>query len=418
MPTKYPIPYAQLIGTGNPGGPIGASINAPVAGSKLSYYNRSTNQPGARGPSKGIRYGGVPRGLRSGNRPAPPPPNPLDQLLALMQSMIGQTGPTYEPDLENLMAQITGQVDPVYDARRRAIEQLMSRASQRTTAGRRDIEGMYEALAQDYGTQGDLAEQEMAEAQAESKALQGTLQKTISGTYARIAEEQADLYQKLGIEAAAPETIGPQAEDQAFQESQAAQLGNINQQYYNQLGAADQAYYQQGAPLARLEGSNRSADLLSQLQDYLAEYESGITELEGQRTGDIMTAFNQLAQQAQQFAQSQQAGQGQQQWGRLMDLYQIMEPRYSQQQQPGLQSNAEQIAQGTGLDPAQANQLYSAIQQLGSNPAILYGEQINPETGKAVKTTLPAIIRAIGEMQLSPQVKQALVIWAEQSFGR
>lgn len=402
---------------------IGAGLTRMSGGGTTRPRARTTTRiaqgtPRATGRVSSSRYPKIPTQGFS----APAQPNPLEQLLQAMQSMVGQgmgMGTSYQPDLENLMGQITGAVDPVYDARRAAIEQLMGRATERTTAGRADVTGMYEALARDYGTQAGVAEQQMEEAQAEAAALQGQLKKNIQGTYSRIQEEQADLFSDLGIEAAAPEVLGAQAEDQAFQETQAAQMGTLSEDYYNQLGAADQAYYTQGAPLARLEGTNRSADLLAALQDYMAQSEAGITELEGQRTGDIMSAYNQLAMQAQQFAQQQtQQSQGNQ-WGQMQDLFgNLMQMGYGPQEQaPGLTTSALGIAEQLGLDPNEAQQMQSMIGELGRNPALLYGESINPETGKPVKTTGTQVQQMIGSLAVSQRVKQALSVWAEQAFG-
>lgn len=404
---------------------ISAALQGMVSGAVPGASTVNRRSSGAM--TKG-RATGAPRGKKfsSGNLGMGAPTaqaNPLDQLLAMMQGMVGTTGPTYEPDYEDLMDQIRRQVDPVYDARRAAIDRLSERASERVGTGRQDVEAMYNALAQDYGTQAQQAEEMLGESQQEAQQIAGQLKKNIQGSYSRIAEEQAERLQALGQEHVMPDILAEQGADQAFQESQAAQTGAAAESFYNQLGAADQAYYQQGAPLARLEGTNRSADLLAQLEDYLAQAEAGQMELEGQRTSDITSAFNQLAQQAQQFAQQQSAGQGQQQWGRMMDLFGIMAPMYGPQEQgEPVGTTSQIIASQLGLADQENTQFQRALSEIiDTSPALLYGQVTNPDTGESVKTTpaqISSIVRNYARQKgLSGRVENALMLWAESMSG-
>lgn len=406
----------------------GAGLSPGIAASRVGSSSRSrSDSPGGFGAIAGRFRSGVEdmigQAAQNYSGMQQPQSNPLDQLLQMMQGMVGAgAGSTYEPDLDDLMSQIRRQIDPVYDARLAAIEELSGRATERIGAGRADVEGMYNQLSQDYGTMGEEAAGLLDESQQESQQISGQLKKNIKGNYSRIAEEQAELLQGLGQEHVMPDALAAQGADQAFQQSQADTMGAANESFYNQLGAADQGYYQQGAPLAKLEGANRSSDLLAQLEDYLAQAQAGQMELEGQRTSDINTAFNQMAMQAQQFAQQQSAGQGQQQWGRMTDLYNMLLPMYGPQEQPEqIGTQSQMIAGQLGLAPRENSQFQSALADIGSNPALLYGQIEDPRTGESVKTNPQQVSQIIREYArskgLSSSVENALMMWAESVFS-
>lgn len=212
-------------------------------------------------------------------QPAPGGPGGTDLFEQLLGMLTGGVG----VDEADLMNQIRRQFDPVYDARVAAIQSMMQRAQQRTSRGREDVEAMYEALGQDYERLAPEAAEQAEEAQAEVEDLYGQLRSNIEGNYSRIAQEQEEMFEQLGIEAAAPEVMEPQSERATEAMNRAAELEAINAQRYQDIGNIDESYYRQGAPLARLTGSNRSSEMLSRLQDYMAQRQSEIAAAEADR---------------------------------------------------------------------------------------------------------------------------------------
>lgn len=289
--------------------------------------------------------------------------NPLGDLYEMLLELL--TGNSAGAGVD--MGAIRGSIDPVYDARIGAIQDAMSRQEERVGRGREDVEGMYDALGEDYERLAPEQREQAQEAQADVDELYGQLATSVEGTYSRIAEEQADLFQRLGIQAAAPATLNPQAEQAAAATSRANELGAINEQRYADMGNVDETYYREGAPLARLTGSNISSDLLFQLNDYLAEQQSAINTLEAERAAAVQSAFTQLQQSAASAGQQEK----QFQTGMLFDLLKMQMAA----QAPG-EMNASSFL--GSLPPAIQSNVASAFRQLERSPEAVYGAVEDP----------------------------------------
>lgn len=399
------------------GGPYPSSVNAArIATGRPSIY------AGAPSSSRTRQSGMTKTGFRTLRKPQrameekQQGPNPLDDILSMMQEML-LGGGGGQVDLGNLRSQIEAQINPVFDARRRAIENLMARAQTRTAANRADVTGAYNALGKNYEETAVQQQAAGAQAAAEAAALQGKLKSNIHGNYSRVQDEQAELFKELGIEAAAPAILPDQAADQAFLLGNVEQTGAANQQFLKNQGTIDQQYYQQGAPLARLQGQNISSDLMLMLEDYLSRQGDVISELEAARQGEITGSFNQLAAGAQEQGQKGQ----QQLWERLMDLYGIQNERMNAKQtQTG--NLPIDIASSLGLPPQMGMQVQDAWADILSTPAALYGRVEDPRTGEQVKTTPARLEQEVRkyarENNLPPQVVNALLVAVSQYMGR
>lgn len=330
--------------------------------------------------------------------------NPLGSLYDMLIGML--TGPT-GVDTSGLMDRVRGAYDPIYDARRKAIEDLMARTEQRTTAGRREIEGLYEGLGQDYERLAPEAAAQAEEARAQTEELFGQLKSNVEGNYSRIQGEQGDLLKKLGQEHVVGDVLEPQGEQAAAAMGRADELGAINQQRMSDIGNIDESYYRQGAPLARLAGTNKSADLLSQLNEFLGQRQSDISMLEGERTAGIQGSYNQLFSQAQ----AQAAQQKQQQTGMLFDLL--------QSQLQAANQPPPELTAGSFLGSLQPNlqqDVGTAFRSLERSPEAVYGrveDPRHPVPGTFVPTTDEWWFNAVDDMydkgQISDATRNALV---------
>lgn len=333
--------------------------------------------------------------------------NPLGDLYEQLLSML--TGPV-GVNTEDLMGQVRGQFDPIYDARRQAIENMMGRASERTGRERTEVEGLYNDLAEDYERLAPEAAEQAEEGQEDVERLYGQLASNIEGTYSRISNEQADLFKQLGIEAAAPDVLNPQAQQAAARTSDAQSLGAINEQRYEDIGNIDESYYRQGSPLASLTGKNRSSELQYQLQDYLAGREDDIVGLEAERTSGIQQAYTQLAQQAQAQAAQQQQSQAGMLWDILQSQLQAQQPDMSQI------DPADQIFMS--MPPQIQQEMSTAIRSLETSEEAVYGKVEDPRhpvPGTFVTTTPEWYLKQIDELfkrgDISPQTRQALIAY-------
>jgi hypothetical protein len=106
--------------------------------------------------------------------------------------------------------------------------------------------------------------------------------------------------ERLGIQAAAPDVIPGQNRDRAFyqqlQESQKRQT----QDYLDIIGQGSEEFTRQGAQLARVEGTQRKADIGQQLASILFGYRTDISQLRGEQRSAVEEIYNKLLGGAQQ----------------------------------------------------------------------------------------------------------------------
>lgn len=368
-------PYLALqAGIGTPGSDIlrGSSPYPVSASHRINV--KAASAPG-RGTSRGIaktarkNFMGEKNVGFGGKQPRP---DPLGQLyMDLIESL---QGPAMGVDSADLMAQITAAIDPVFNARQQAIENLMARAQERVGSNRQNVEQMYEDLSQDYLEQVPEAQAQGEAAEAEVEQLYGQLASNIEGHYSRIAAEQEEQFKRLGIEAAAPEVMGEQGEQQAQALAAAEQLGTVNRQRYEDIGNIDATYFREGAPLASLQGKNLSAEMLQGLEDYLFQREQDLLQLQGERSSEITSAFQQLMGSAQGSVAEQQRWQTEM----LFNALENMQEQRRWESEFGLKQQSQMGALG-GLSPQSASRVNSALQSILLNPNVVAGRQTDPD---------------------------------------
>lgn len=294
------------------------------------------------------------------------PSSARDPLGELYLSFIERLQEPAGVDEASLMAMARGQLDPVYDARRVALQNMLAQTEAKTERGRDDIEAMYDTLGEDYER---LAPEAAAQAKAYKQSVEqlyGTTASNIEGHFSRIAGEQGDLFEKLGIEAAAPGVIPHQAELAQQATTSLEQLSAAEQQRALDMGNIDQSYYRQGAPLARLQGANASSDLLQQLMDFRVQTNSDLGMLEAERTAGIQDAFTRMLMQAQgQASQTEQS-----RIGMLFDLLQGMQPDMSDV------PPADAFLQG--LPPEISQSVGEAFRSIERSPEVIQGRVEDP----------------------------------------
>lgn len=334
---------------------------------------------------------------------------PVDPLMSLYQELISQLQqPVSMPtgiDTANLMEQVKSAINPIYDQR-------ASAAESRTGRARKDVQGMYGALADDYER---LAPQQVAQANAakqEIEQLYGQLRSNIQGDYSRVSKEQGDLFKSLGIEAALPDVL--QEQNAPIEEALTAgnQLEAQQKQRYMDMGQIDSTYYREGSPNATMTGNEISTDMLSQLQEYL-------NQVEAERTSGIQTSYmDQLGQAQNQLGQQQQMAQGETARRQEM-LWQMLQGQLGgkQQQQLNPDSFMSQLPQEMQQNVA------GAFTRLQRSPEAVYGkveDKRNPVPGSFVETNPNWYLAQADEMlkrgEIDPVTHQALLQYMQLYF--
>lgn len=273
-----------LGGGGGGGGSWGSAQDTPTkpaaAPTVKSIFSGMPELPGAPG---GILD---PTGEIANNY-TPAPPEAPDFLAQFLQSMAGQLGGSgtglnqkdYEEALKNSAAQIKG----AFGAEIGAVKASSAAAKHQTKKSKQQIKAMYNALSRQYdkGAAG-----EVGQGQQIANALQGVATNAageLKGTSDQMLADQAALAKNLGVESALPTVAATQQNDIS------KQIGNIVQYGARQAGdqiansGSQQRYLVRGGKNALLEGTNKRADLVGQLQAFLMGNMGKIADIKGQQ---------------------------------------------------------------------------------------------------------------------------------------
>lgn len=307
---------------------------------------------------------------------------------------------------DDLMQQVQSALNPIYDQRAQKAQAQNSRAQT-------DIKGMYQALANDYK---QLAPQQEAQAKQDQQQIAdiyGQLRSNIQGNYGRVAQDQQDLFNKLGIQDALPDVQAQQQAQELDATQAASELQAQQQQRYQDIGSMDATYYRQGSPNAIMAGNEYGTALLNKLSDYLNQNEA-------ERTSGIQSAFmDQLGQAQNQLMQQQQMANSQEQQRQQM-LWQIL----SSQMQGGQQQKLTPDTFMGSLSPQEQQAVGSAFTQLERSPEAVYGKVQDPRSpvpGTFVNTTPQWYMSQADQMlqngQIDEATHQALLMYLQLYFG-
>jgi hypothetical protein len=401
----------------SPIGPFGGP-NLAQQLARLVQSPRFQKTVGVHGPAQAGAVRGGPLSLGQGSSfgagiatALNQPQQQQDPMAELYQQLISQLqSPVQQPqaiDTQGLMEQIQKALNPLYDQRASAAQGQSDRA-------RAETKDMYRALSNDYER---LAPQQAAQAQqnqADVSELYGQLRSNIQGNYARVSQEQADQFQRLGIEDALPEVLQDQAAPVNDALTAASENQTQQQQRYQDIGDMDQTFYREGSPNATMAGNEISTDLLNQLGDYLSRNEA-------ERTSGVQSAYmDQLGQAQSQYAQQQQAANSQTNQNQQM-LWQMLQSQLkgNQQQQPLTPDSYM-----SQLDPQAQQSVAGAFTKLQRSPEAIYGkveDPRNPTPGSYVETTPEWYLQQADQLYQSGQIdartRQELLQYIQLYYG-
>lgn len=336
-----------------------------------------------------------------------------DPLAQLYQQLVQQlqtpvTAPT-GIDTEDLMRQVQSALNPIYDSREKVAQNQNAQAQ----AG---VQGLYKQLAAENEK---LAPQQVAQskdAQKQISDLYGQLRSNIEGSYSRVSQQQGDEFKQLGIEAALPDVMAKQDPAVTDATTAASQNQATQQQRYMDIGQTDADYYRQQAPIAMMEGDEKSVDLYNQLQNY-------VQQTEGERSSGIQTGYLQQLGSAQSALAQQQSQAASQTQNNQQMLWQMLQSQLQGQNQASNQKVTpdsfmsqlpEQVQQSVG----------SAFNSLQRSPEAVYGKVQDPRSpvpGTFVDTTPQWYESQADKMlqsgQIDPATHQALLMYIQLYYG-
>lgn len=361
---------------------------------------------------------------QSGQRPKPPGdgfPSMAD-IFSRLEEL--QNPSRYMGNMGDLDAQAQAQVSAQYDPLIAALRNQMGAAQGRAGRNKEQLGQMYTALSSSL--QGDVPElqQMYADTKQQSQGNYDNLQKDIQGQYANSQSEQEAMWKRLNIEAAAPELSQRQMTDRDFFMNRAKADAQTQQSAIGQEERGAVNYTQQGSQIARSEGVNRQADLMSQLEELLQTYEGQIGAHEAAKQSAFYATRGDLQSQMQDRAGKQ----AQQDFHNYLDSIgmgrQLRNDELGQiaKGQTNSVKSAADIpgrAMTLGLPESSAMNIQDAVAEaLGSNETILSG--MDPASGMALTPEAKAnqMVEQARQRGLSQQELNALRIIALEYFGR
>lgn len=329
----------------------------------------------------------------------------------------------YMTSSDELMRQARSQADAQYNP---VIAQLRNSMGQAETRGNTNRQALGEMFGQLSGSlQGDIAplEQKAAQTQQQTDDQYTQLKSQIADTYKNTQADQEAMMQRLNIQAAAPASMANQQRDQAYFQNRANVDEQTAQTALQQESRGNTEYTRRGSEVARVEGTQRQADLMGQLSELLNSYQSQIGANEAAKESAVSSMFGQLNNQSQEnaFKYSQ----------RDFDNYlssigigrQLKNDQFAQQSKPVQPvkslSDVASHALSMGLPSSSAQKIQDVFSSaVGNDDRILGG--INPTSGTPITKEQAAqyIVEAGRQQGLSQSEINALQDMALQYFGR
>lgn len=283
---------------GNPldiiNGTLGESLPGSGGNRVYGHFNDEGMGPYRRQQSRTVRSG-----AQSLLDRLNAPPTTAD-ILAQLQAL--QDPSRYESDQGSLARQAMEMASAQYDPEIAQLESLINGAQGRASRNKVILGDLYGDLSNSIQQDIPAIEQQYTGDKAESQAGFDKLQQQTKDTYAQTAADQQQMMQQLNIQAAAPEVLSQQNRDRDYFTSLAAQNAQTEQTALGKEERGAVNYTRQGSELARLEGSNRQADLMAQLEDLVSQYSSQIGAEKSAKNQSYLATLGQLSSDSQNSA--------------------------------------------------------------------------------------------------------------------
>lgn len=373
------------------------------------------------GPSGPGLVGGLQKflntsGGRAGSQLGIPKPGSLEEILAELQRL--QDPSRYYGDPNMLEAQARALVSAQYDPVTTALKGQASAAEQRAGRNREMLGSMYSGLSQSLMNDIAPIQQQYANTQQKTAGQYQELQQGIKQQYADSQAEQEAMMKRLNIEAAAPQALATQQSDKDFAVTQAMQQGQNVQDQLSQQGSGAVTYTRQGSEIARSEGTNRQADLMAQLSDYLNQVGSQIAGNEAAKGAAYQSSLMGLQQDASKSAVSN-AQRDFENYLKVLGFMQSSQPKLAGPVKSPVDI-APRVMGSFGLDADSAQQVQNAFMTaISSDPLISAG--VDPNQGGIALTKEALANRIVEEGRrrgLSGSQLNALQEVALEYFGR
>lgn len=203
------------------------------------------------------------------------------------------TVPTLE--YRDFTDQARGVVDPIFAPIFDALNQSKTNIGAQGENSRKIVGGLYENMVKDIATQAQANSAQYDQSKQTATDQGAQLNQQIGQNYQGANQNTADLLSKLGIQAAAPELLQAGADQQAWQQGQAATNTNAMQNYYDQQKQGQASYDTSLGQITQNQGAVAQQDILAQVQNALAGVDQQVAQTESEKAKTALDMSTQLS---------------------------------------------------------------------------------------------------------------------------
>lgn len=349
-----------------------------------------------------------------GQRFQPRPPS-ITEILSELGRLQDPNRYAVDPALleRQAMATASAQYDPVIAA----LKGQASAAQTRANRNSQQLGSMFNSLSQDLANQVAPVQQQYADTQSRAAQQYQDLQNNIGNIYNQSLGDQEAMMKRLNIEAAAPDATKGQFDNKAFQQTQAAQQGQNLQDQLTQQGSGAVTFTRQGSQLAKTEGTNRQADLINTLSDYL----QGIDTEIGAQSAAKQQAYQAALLGLQQDSQKSGLDRAQRDFDNYLKTIGVMQSLQKGGQVSSTKSPADVAprALSLGLDTGSSQAVNNAFMSaISSDPLILSAVDPNSGLNLSKEALANRVVEQGRQRGLNSSQLNALQTIALEYFGR
>jgi hypothetical protein len=210
------------------------------------------------------------------------------------------------PDQATLQQEANQQAGLKYDPLIQQLQNSLSSAQTNEQAASGKIGNMYDALGRALAAQMPNITNQYATSEAQSQNQYQQLQNQINTNYQGAKDAQAAELQKLGIQAALPQSTQKLNSDQQYLGNQAGVNGQALQDAMKLMGQGQADWTQRASNIAPMQGANIQANLATQLMNLQNQVNQQIAGYKGQESAAAAALLTQLTNAAQKNYNAQQ----------------------------------------------------------------------------------------------------------------
>ena len=257
-----------------------------------SGYDFPAGPPDA-GPSGSVIPNG---GIPVTGPTAAPPDNPGQDIMNGLYAQLAGLGSG--PSIADLTSQANQQASLKYDPLIQQLQQNLGTAKTNEQSASNQVGGLYNSLGKALAAQMPIITNQFNQQEDQSRQNYATLQDQIQSNYQNAQNAQAAELQKLGIQAALPQSTQQMQSDEQYLKNQAGTNGQALNDAMRLEGQGQADFMQRASAIAPTEGANIQSSLAQQLLQLENNINQQIAGYKGQEGAAAQSILAQLQNQA------------------------------------------------------------------------------------------------------------------------